>query len=232
MARLRSDQVKRIHKCSYSTWRWQETCFPRPNDLRGRLRQDARPELAKIYRVLPDRAWWPAVGAPLERGLRSHCAPQAAWSKNSTLTASYGNSTWPESVRLSTPAESRAVRSVCTALTSLPTRRAASRTVTGPAPHKALSSSQRLAVRTFHRSSGFAKEIRFAFDALPVFHAWEKSDIASAGERTSRVTVFTIDPFDVPLEGGKELVYAVKGVSGLLLSEVPIVTLARFVVIS
>jgi hypothetical protein len=89
-----------------------------------------------------------------------------------------------------------------------------------------------LAVRTFHRSSGLAKEIRSAFEALPVFHAREKSDIASAGERTSRVTVFTIDPFDVPLEGGKELVYAVKGVSGLLLSEVPMVTLTRFVVIS
>jgi len=23
-----------------------------------------------MYRVPPDRAWWPAVGAPLERGVR------------------------------------------------------------------------------------------------------------------------------------------------------------------
>ena len=36
--------------------------------------QDARPGLAKMYRVPPDRAWWPAVGAPLERGVRPHSA--------------------------------------------------------------------------------------------------------------------------------------------------------------
>jgi hypothetical protein len=27
-----------------------------------------------MYRVPPDRAWWPAVGAPLERGVRTHSA--------------------------------------------------------------------------------------------------------------------------------------------------------------
>ena len=36
-------------------------------ELSGRRREDARPGLAKMYRVPPDRAWWPAVGAPLER---------------------------------------------------------------------------------------------------------------------------------------------------------------------
>ena len=41
-------------------------------ELSGRRRQDARPGLAKMYRVPPDRAWWPAVGAPLERGVRRH----------------------------------------------------------------------------------------------------------------------------------------------------------------
>ena len=41
-------------------------------ELSGRRRQDARPGLAKMYRVPPARAWWPAVGAPLERGVRSH----------------------------------------------------------------------------------------------------------------------------------------------------------------
>jgi hypothetical protein len=41
-------------------------------ELSGRRRQDARPGLAKMYRVPPDRAWWPAVGAPLERGVRPH----------------------------------------------------------------------------------------------------------------------------------------------------------------
>ncbi len=39
-------------------------------ELSGRQRQDARPGLAKMYRVPPDRAWWPAVDAPLERGVR------------------------------------------------------------------------------------------------------------------------------------------------------------------
>ena len=43
-------------------------------ELSGRQRQDARPGLAKMYRVPPDRAWWPAVGAPLERGVGVTCA--------------------------------------------------------------------------------------------------------------------------------------------------------------
>ena len=42
-------------------------------ELSGRRRQDAKPGLAKMYRVPPDRAWWPAVGAPLERGVRRQC---------------------------------------------------------------------------------------------------------------------------------------------------------------
>lgn len=41
-------------------------------ELSGRQRQDARPGLAKMYCVLPDRAWWLAVGAPLEQGVGSH----------------------------------------------------------------------------------------------------------------------------------------------------------------
>ena len=36
----------------------------------GRRRQDARPGLAKMYTVLPARAWWPAVGDQLERWVR------------------------------------------------------------------------------------------------------------------------------------------------------------------
>ena len=43
-------------------------------ELSGRRRQDARPGLAKMYRVPPGRAWWPAVGAQLERGVRLHSA--------------------------------------------------------------------------------------------------------------------------------------------------------------
>ena len=41
-------------------------------ELSGLQRQDARPGLVKMYTVPPDRAWWPAVVAPLERGVRPH----------------------------------------------------------------------------------------------------------------------------------------------------------------
>jgi hypothetical protein len=41
-------------------------------ELSGRQRWDARPGLVKMYSVPPTRAWWPAVGAPLERGVRPH----------------------------------------------------------------------------------------------------------------------------------------------------------------
>ena len=39
-------------------------------ELSGRRRQDAKPRPVRMYRVQPDRAGWPAVGAPLERGVR------------------------------------------------------------------------------------------------------------------------------------------------------------------
>ena len=41
-------------------------------ELTGRRRQDARPEPATMHRVPPARAWWPAVGAPVERRVRRH----------------------------------------------------------------------------------------------------------------------------------------------------------------
>ena len=65
------DQVTCIHGC----WPAGEPVLRGLTfELSGRRRQDARPGLAKMYRVPPDRAWWPAVGAPLERGVRPHCA--------------------------------------------------------------------------------------------------------------------------------------------------------------
>ena len=45
-------------------------------ELSGRQRQDARPGPVKMYRVPPARAWWPAVGAPLERGVRRQARQQ------------------------------------------------------------------------------------------------------------------------------------------------------------
>ena len=38
-------------------------------EVRRDRRRDARPGLAKMYRVPPDRAWWPAVGPRLDRGV-------------------------------------------------------------------------------------------------------------------------------------------------------------------
>ena len=42
-------------------------------ELRRDRRKDARPGLAKMYRVPPGRAWWLAVGPRLERGVRRRC---------------------------------------------------------------------------------------------------------------------------------------------------------------
>jgi hypothetical protein len=42
--------------------------IPLPNvELTGRRRQDAKPGPQRMYRVPADRAWWPAVGAPVQR---------------------------------------------------------------------------------------------------------------------------------------------------------------------
>ena len=42
-----------------------------PNaELTGRRRQDARPGPQTMYRVPAARAWWSAVGAPVERPVR------------------------------------------------------------------------------------------------------------------------------------------------------------------
>ena len=45
-------------------------CLGPTFELSGRRRQDARPGPVKMYCVPPARAWWPAVGAPLERVVR------------------------------------------------------------------------------------------------------------------------------------------------------------------
>jgi hypothetical protein len=43
-------------------------------ELTGRQRQDARPGPVKMYRVPPARAWWRAVGSPVERRVRPRAA--------------------------------------------------------------------------------------------------------------------------------------------------------------
>lgn len=69
------------------TWvRIARCVFVEPNELSGGQRQDARPGQVKIYGVPPARARWPAVGAPLERGVRRHCYSAALF----TLSGSAG----------------------------------------------------------------------------------------------------------------------------------------------
>ena len=45
-------------------------------ELSGRERQDASARAVRMYRVPPAGRWWPAVGAPLERGVRHQLAPR------------------------------------------------------------------------------------------------------------------------------------------------------------
>jgi hypothetical protein len=56
-------------------------------ELSGRRRQDARPGPVKMYRVPPARAWWPAVGAPLERGVRRHTGQMTILNSRSSIAA-------------------------------------------------------------------------------------------------------------------------------------------------
>ena len=50
------------------------SCLGPTFELRGLQRQDALARTEKMYRVPQAGPWWPAVGAPLERGVRPHCA--------------------------------------------------------------------------------------------------------------------------------------------------------------
>ena len=47
-------------------------------ELSGRRRQDARPRAVMMHHVPQAWAWWPAVGAPLERGVSEVIGPPAA----------------------------------------------------------------------------------------------------------------------------------------------------------
>ena len=46
-------------------------------ELSGRRRQDAGARTEKMYRVPQAGPWWPAVGAPFERGVRHQCSQRA-----------------------------------------------------------------------------------------------------------------------------------------------------------
>ena len=59
---FRAELAKRLFVCALTF------------ELSGRQRQDASARAAKMYSVPPAGRWWPAVGAPLERGVRPQCA--------------------------------------------------------------------------------------------------------------------------------------------------------------
>jgi len=158
-------------------------------------------------------------------------SPYAARNKNSTFTASNGKTMRPASVRSRTPALRSAVTSPCTALTSRPTRRAASRIDTGPAPQRALSSAHRFGVNTRQSNSGVAKLMRADFSALPVFQARAKSAIESPGVRTSRIKVFIVPPRDVILEVIYQLLRCREQVGAFLSTKMPVIALPNFVVV-
>ena len=80
----------------YEAWRAKKGLVVKM-DLGERRRQDARPGLATMYSLPPDRAWWPAVDAALERRVRQHwearprqthqLGPKHGLAKNDSLEA-------------------------------------------------------------------------------------------------------------------------------------------------
>lgn len=65
------ERPARVEVLWLPTWRLGVRLQPNV-ELCGRRRQDTRPGLETMYRVAPDWAWWPAIGAPLARRSGSH----------------------------------------------------------------------------------------------------------------------------------------------------------------
>jgi hypothetical protein len=58
-------------------------------ELTGSQRQATSPGLVKMYRVPPARGWWPAVGSPVERGVRPHAAQCRLALSDDTSSSAY-----------------------------------------------------------------------------------------------------------------------------------------------
>ena len=87
---LRADGLGRLCVCSR---RRTELVLPGLTfEVTGHQRQDAKPGPVKMYRVPPARAWWPAVGAPVDRRVRQRCdrVPSAMH-----VAAQLGVTDWP-----------------------------------------------------------------------------------------------------------------------------------------
>lgn len=138
----------------------------------------------------------------------------------------------PSSWRSRMPTFISAVTSPWTALTSRPTRRAASRIDTGPAPQRTLSSAHRLGVKTRQSNSGVAKLMRADLWGLPVFQTRAKSAMESAGVRTSRITVFMVPPRNIILEVSYQPIRCRENIGTFLPSIMSVIAFPRLVVVT
>jgi len=109
-----------------------------------------------------------------------------ARSSKSTFTLLKGNENLPSSVRLTTPASDSAWASVCTPLTSRPTRRDSSRTPIGSAPMSACTIAQRVGVKMRAIDSTESKVCLAYLADLPAFARAAASDCSI----TSNTIVF------------------------------------------
>ena len=157
----------------------------------------------------------------------------ATFSMKSTCTAVYGNSIRPSSSLRNTPACSSMCTSECTARTSRPTRRAASRNVTGPAPVSVCTSAMRLGASTFQSKSNDWNEIRSCcrLPAKVCFTRCLKDSVES--------TVIVTAPISFPLSCGnvsqevvEQLVDGDEHVGHLLGAYVLVIALASLVVVA
>ena len=74
--------------------------------------------------------------------------------------------------------------------------------------------------------------MRADFWAFPVFHAFVKSAIESAGFRTSRVTVFIFQPLYIMLEISNQLFRSRKHIGTFFSIIMPMITLPSLIVIA
>lgn len=74
--------------------------------------------------------------------------------------------------------------------------------------------------------------MRADFSDFPVFQARVKSAIASAGVRTSRVTVFIVPPLDIMLEINDQLFRCREHIGTFFSIKMPMVALSNFIVVA
>ena len=160
-------------------------------------------------------------------GLRKLRQRHAA--RKSTCTASNGNSRSSSGVLRRMPARRSACASAWTALTSRPTRRAASEPLdlAGHALDRPALGSQHLPQQLGGGEADPRSRIR-----LPLFQMRTKSAAASRGLRTSSVTVFIEPPLNIREKIGDKSLRRREPVTFLDIAHVAVVALSRLVVVT